>query len=173
MSHTAIAPYERVRHDLGRSRNNQRVVLMPMTTAAADVLAPVIAAVGPWAHYGTSAATLHNGFLASSDGAARFTLLCNEAPAGAVIIRSPWLVGPYLQMLAILPSFQGGGVGAIVLDWYEQQARMARQRNVWLCVTGINTDAQRFYARHGYSLAGTLPDLLRAGDAELLMRKQL
>ena len=44
---------------------------------------------------------------------------------------------------------------------------------VWLCVTGVNTGAQRLYRRRGYTLAGTLPGMLRDGDDELLMRKML
>ena len=90
-----------------------------------------------------------------------------------VIIRSPWLAGPYLQLLAVLPMLQGSGTGSAILTWYEATAMAARMRNAWLCVSGFNVDAQRFYERYGYQLAGRLPDLMRDGDDELLMRKNL
>jgi diamine N-acetyltransferase len=82
------------------------------------------------------------------------------------------LAGPYLQMLAIQPSHQKHGIGARILAWLEAEAR-PEFRNVWLCVSGFNVDAQRFYAAHGYTEVATLDGLMREGDDELLMRKRL
>ena len=103
----------------------------------------------------------------------RYQVRLADALAGAVIIRSPWLAGPYLQMLAVLPEWQGQAIGSAVLDWYEAAAVNAQMRQVWLCVTGINTRAQQLYRRHGYEMAARVPDMMRDGDDELLMRKGL
>ncbi len=92
--------------------------------------------------------------------------------AGAVVIVCPWLAGPYLQMLAVLPPFQNLGIGAAILAWYEAEAR-GHFRNLWLCMSGFNANAQRFYLAHGYERAAIIPELMRAGDDELLMRKRL
>ena len=93
--------------------------------------------------------------------------------AGGMIIRDPWLVGPYLQTIAVLPVFQSSGIGGLMLDWFEARARLARQRNIWLCVSAFNSAAQKFYLAHGWEHIADLPDLIREGDGELLMRKRL
>jgi ribosomal protein S18 acetylase RimI-like enzyme len=173
MTRDATFPFTQERHELGTARSGAAVALAPMTPVAAERLAPAIARTGPWAHYGFSAETLRGQFLAAGDGAIRYQLVIDATPAGVVVIRSPWLAGPYLQMLAVLPEHQSGGVGSLILGWYEARARSEKQRNLWLCVTGINAAARRFYGRHGYGLVATLPDLIRDGDGELLMRKRL
>lgn len=166
-------PYAPERQVIGATRAGGSLVLMPMTPEAAGALVPQITAIGPWAHYGFATDLMHKALLTKGDGAIRYQLLCDRKIAGAVVIRSPWLAGPYLQMLVVLPAYQGGGAGAAVLEWYESNARQAGLRQVWLCVTGVNTGAQRLYQRHGYTLAGTLLNMIRDGDDELLMRKML
>ena len=166
-------PYTPEPHAVGITNDGRALALTPMTPAAATELAPAIAGIGPWAHYNFAAADLQASLLISGDGAIRYQLTCEGAPAGVVIIRSPWLAGPYMQILAVLPALQGTGAGTAILKWYENTALTARMRNVWLCVSGFNVDAQRFYQRYGYSLIGHLPDLMRDGDDELLMRKNL
>jgi diamine N-acetyltransferase len=173
MKSPVTTPFAPARHHLGVLRGGAKLELAPMTVAAAAALGPAVAAIGPWAHYGFPPALLTAQLAKTSDGAVRYQVLADEAIAGAVLIRSPWLAGPYLQMLALLPPLQGQGAGAAILDWYEHTARASAARSAWLCVTGINVHAQRFYQRHGYRLAGTLADLMRDGDDELLMRKQL
>jgi GNAT superfamily N-acetyltransferase len=32
-----------------------------------------------------------------------------------------WLMGPYLQMLALLPPFQRQGIGTRVVAWFERK----------------------------------------------------
>lgn len=166
-------PFTPESHVAGGDRQGRPVVLAPMTEVAADTLAPAIVAVGPWAHYGFLAAAMRTSLLATGDGAIRYEIRCGGDCAGAAAIRSPWLAGPYLQLLAILPEFRGCGVGKVVLDWYEATARSVGTRNLWLCVSGFNRDAQRLYRREGYHPATILPDLMRSGDDELLMRKLL
>src|SRR5207248_4635940 len=108
----------------------------------------------------------------SGDGTIRYQIECGAELAGAVIILSSWLAGPYLQMLAIMPAYQNRGIGAAILVWFESEAR-DHFRNLWLCVSACNVHAQRFYRMHGYQRVATLEGLLRDGDDELLMRKRL
>ena len=169
----ARLPYRAERHDTGTARDGRRLALDPMDDGAAMRLAPLVAAIGPWAHYGYPAATL-TAFLNGEMGEShRFAIQCGSEIAGAVVIRYPWLAGPYLQMLAVLPAFQRQGIGERILDWYAAEARAAGQRQVWLCVSGVNAGAQRFYRTHGYELTATLDSLMRDGDDELLMRRRL
>jgi ribosomal protein S18 acetylase RimI-like enzyme len=144
-----------------------------MTREAASLLGPRLAEVGPWMHYRFTGEQMTRGFLRSGDGAIRYQVELDGTPVGAITVRSPWLAGPYLQILALVPEVHDLGIGQRLLAWYEQTAAAGGERQAWLCVTGVNVDAQRFYRRHGWTLAATLPDLMRDGDDELLMRKQL
>ena len=101
-----------------------------------------------------------------------YQIECGADLAGAVVIFNPWLAGPYLQLSAVLPAHQKRGIGAQVLTWLEAEAR-GHFRNLWLCVSGFNTDAQRLYRQHGFEHVATLDGLVRDGDDELLMRKRL
>jgi diamine N-acetyltransferase len=173
MSTPSNPAFRAERYDIGLARDRRAVQLTAMTADTAAHLAPAVAAIGPWAHYNFTAQTL-NAFLRGEMGDShRFEILCDGQAAGAVVVRYPWLAGPYLQMLAVLPNYQGQSIGARVLDWYQVQGAQSKSRQVWLCVTAANTNAQRFYRSHGYELSVTLDGLMRDGDDELLMRKRL
>ena len=167
-----LRPFRPERYQLGPSADGQPLTLAPMTPAGADVLGPQVAAIGPWAHYGFDAARITAAFKGSGDGGNRYQIECGADLAGAVIIFNPWLAGPYLQLFAVLPAHQKRGIGARVLTWLEAEAR-GHFRNLWLCVSGFNTDAQRLYRQHGFEHVATLDGLVRDGDDELLMRKRL
>jgi ribosomal protein S18 acetylase RimI-like enzyme len=111
-------------------------------------------------------------FLATADGGAqRYLVEIGREAAGALSVRSPWLKGPYLELLALLPKFQGQGIGARLLDWFEEEAARHEARNLWVCASSFNERALRFYRRHGYAEAAALPGLVADGYAEILLRK--
>ena len=165
-------PFRAERYSLRCLGDGRSLTLARFSATAADRLGPATAAIGPWAHYGFDGHKLSAGFKRTEEGIHRFQVECGGELAGAIIVVCPWLAGPYLQMLAILPSHQNLGIGARILAWYEGEAR-AEFRNIWLCVSGFNVDAQRFYIAHGFRQVATLEGLVRDGDAELLMRKRL
>jgi ribosomal protein S18 acetylase RimI-like enzyme len=167
---TALQPYRSERYEIGTSRDGRPLAVQPMTPAAADRLGEAIAGIGPWAHYAIAGTALAEGF--KSGNAAVYEIECSGESAGAVVIRPQWLVGPYLQMLAVLPPFQGQGIGSRVVAWFEAEARL-KGRHAWLCVSAFNPAAQRLYRAHGFELVAPLADLVRDGDDELLMRKRL
>jgi len=167
-----LRPFRSDRYAIGTSRDGRALALGAMTPAAADLLGPQVAAVGPWAHYGFGTGKITTGFKGSDDGVIRYQIECGGDLAGAVIILCPWLAGPYLQMLAVLPAHQNRGIGARFLAWYEAEAR-GQFRNLWLCVSAFNTEAQRLYRAHGFERVATLEGLVRDGDDEHLMRKRL
>lgn len=108
---------------------------------------------------------------ASGDGACRYRVEVGGVEAGAVSVRHPWLKGPYLEFLALLPRFQGQGIGAGLLAWFEQEALRLGARNLWVCASSFNAGALRFYARRGFRPAATLPGLVADGYDEILLRK--
>jgi len=165
-------PFSHKRHQLRPVHDGRSLALAPFTPETADMLGAATAAIGPWAHYGFDGKKIAAGFKTITAGMSRFQVECDGELAGAIVVLCPWLAGPYLQMLAVLPTHQNHGIGGRLLAWFEDEARL-HFRNLWLCVSAFNIDAQRFYARHGYVHVATLDDLMRAGDAELLMRKRI
>lgn len=165
-------PFRGERYAIGAARDGRALVLEPMTPVAADQLGAAIAQVGPWAHYAIPPATLAENFKLPSVAVASYRIECGGETAGAVAVRPMWLMGPYLQMLAVLPQFQRQGIGTRVVTWFEAEARI-KARNAWLCVSAFNPGAQCLYRAHGFEPIATLDGLVREGDDELLMRKRL
>ena len=92
--------------------------------------------------------------------------------AGCLVLN---LLGPfvgYIQIVAVAPEFRGLGLGSALVAYAE--ARIFRDHpNVFLCVSSFNQGARRLYERLGYSVVGELPDYVRAGYSEFLLRKTL
>ncbi|HVZ05345.1 GNAT family N-acetyltransferase [Hyphomicrobium sp.] len=144
-----------------------------MSADAAHTLGPLLARIDPWARYGYTPEAM-TAFLAGREAdAVRYAIGIDRALAGAFSIKMNWLRGPYLQFLGILPVYQNQGIGTLVLDWFEQQAREDRAQNLWVAASEFNTRAQSFYQMHGFDRVAVLPDLVADGSAELLLRKQL
>ncbi|RUP10973.1 GNAT family N-acetyltransferase [Hyphomicrobium sp.] len=149
------------------------VTFEPMTAEAAECLGSAFAQIDPWAHYAYTAATLA-GFLADEEpGTQRFQIIAEQALAGAIVIQSKWLRGPYLQFLGVLPAFHRRGLGRSALGWFESAARADGARNLWVAASEFNVAAQTFYERHGFVRIASIDGLVAEGTAEILFRKQL
>jgi GNAT superfamily N-acetyltransferase len=86
------------------------------------------------------------------------------------LLRQRFLLGDYLELLAVAPSSQGKGYGALLLEHLEDLV-FRRTKNLFVCVSDFNAGARRFYARHGYQEIGPIPNFLIPGSAEILLRK--
>jgi GNAT superfamily N-acetyltransferase len=151
--------------DLGRAH------LVALDPRGSERLAAAIVAMPPWSVMNYPAEAMAR-FLATSDGSAsRYGVEIGGEQAGAVSIRSPWLKGPYLELLALLPKAQGQGIGGHILAWFEREALRGGARNLWVCASSFNTRALRFYKRHGFEQAASLPGLVMDGYEEILLRK--
>jgi ribosomal protein S18 acetylase RimI-like enzyme len=91
---------------------------------------------------------------------------------GALTIRYPWLRGAYVELLAVFPECQGGGVGSAAIRFVEARFR-GLAANLWLLVSSFNERAQRFYRRNGFHPIGTIEDFMVPGRDEILMRKRI
>lgn len=164
---------------------SEACVLIPAAPGRAEIgLAPLaereigplsrrLTAIDPWARLGVDPARFEAGLRTRGDAPRRFMLTQGLACIGLVVVRYPWLIGPYLNTLAVLPGHQGGGIGAAVLAWLHEEARRASARSTWLCVSAFNARAIAFYTRHGYAPVAVLDDLIVAGEDEILMRRKL
>ena len=90
--------------------------------------------------------------------------------AGLALLRQRFLLGDYLELLAIAPWAQGKGLGGTFLAYLENVV-FARAKNLFACVSDFNQGARRFYERHGYREIGPIPNFLIQGSAEILLRK--
>jgi ribosomal protein S18 acetylase RimI-like enzyme len=98
----------------------------------------------------------------------KFLVSASGREAGIVCCRYPWLFGPFLELLALYPKFQGQGFGREILDWLEKPAAF---KNLWTTVSSFNLQALNFYIKFGFVKVGSLPDLVCPGFNEILLRK--
>ena len=129
-----------------------------------------LALMDPWRTLGTSASTLTGMLLEPDQHLRREAIRMDGILVGVVAVRNPWLYGPYVALLAILPGWQGRAIGSVVLRRIEE---VTKPNNIWVCVSSFNQAAKRFYERNAFELVGTLPGLLRPEFTELLMRRRV
>ncbi len=95
-----------------------------------------------------------------------------DALAGHVTVNMQGALTGYIQVLVVAPAWRSRGVGAQLMRFAEE--RIFRESpNVFLCVSGFNPRAQKFYQRLGYERIGELKDYVIAGGVEILMRKTI
>jgi ribosomal protein S18 acetylase RimI-like enzyme len=160
------SPFSRRTEDLGSCE------LGPIDGALAQELGDAISEIEPWVVMNYPAERL-SAFLTWSDPSThQFAIYRENAIAGAVAVRHPWLHGPYLQLLAILPSFQRKGIGSAIIRWIESEVE-GQVRNFWVIASDFNQPAIDFYLSHGFRHAAKFENLVQDGFDELLLRKRL
>lgn len=147
-------------------------LLRDLESGEAAALAPALAEMDPWKRLGYGAAALERYLERNDPALTRRVIERGGAPAGLIALRSPWLRGPYVELFAVLPAFQGLGLGGTVMDWAARHAAEIAP-NLWACVSDFNAPARAFYARHGFGEVGPLDGLIQPGSAEILLRKRL
>lgn len=148
------------------------LTLGPVSSHDAAALGRAFAAMEPWSRYPFSPETLTAYLTGGEPHAPRFVIEADGEIAGVAGFRLELLRGPYLQFLGVLPAFQGSGIGAQILAWMEREAG-PQARNLWVCASDFNTDALRFYERHGFTRVAVLDGLVQDGHDEVLLRKRL
>jgi ribosomal protein S18 acetylase RimI-like enzyme len=111
---------------------------------------------------------------AGPDAATRLLLAEAEGLCGFARfqVRGTLGAGGYLQLIALAPGAEGRGVGAALLAAVEDEVRR-HSPALFLLTSDFNEGAQRFYERHGYQRAGSLPDFARPGITEHIFWKRL
>lgn len=150
----------------------ERCTARPLRPEESAGLAEELAAMDPWFTLGYSAAGLAHYLTREDPALERHGVVESGALAGVVCIRYPWLRGPFVELLAVLPAARRRGVGAEILSWVEADPRW-QGGNVWITVSDFNLRARRFYERLGYAEVAELPRLVSTRSDELLLRKNL
>jgi len=147
----------------------------PAPLGAAEAAA-AFAAIDPWRRYDRTAADLAALFEPPGGPDGAFRIAAREPGgkiAGLALVQTPWLAGPYVRFLGVLPAHQGKGLGEALLGWIEAEARRGRSRNLWICVSDFNTRALALYRRFGFEPVAELPDCAADGISEHFLRKRL
>lgn len=158
-------PFSAASLDLGAAR------LVPLEPGDHARLAEAIVVMPPWVVMRYPADAMERFLAAESDTVSRYCVEVGSEKAGVVSVRYPWLKGPYLELLALLPKFQDQGLGTRILGWFEQEAVRHESRNLWVCASSYNDGALRLYERHGFHRVAMLPGLVVDGYDEILLRK--
>jgi diamine N-acetyltransferase len=143
--------------------------LRPLPPDLALPAARQLVGLDPWQTLGYRAESLAHYLQRSDASLYKFLVLAAGQSAGVVCCRYPWLFGPFLELLAVYPQFQGQGVGREIIGWLENQP--GAYTNIWTTVSTFNVRAMNFYTKHGYREVGQLTDLVRAGYDEIFLRK--
>ncbi|HXU62668.1 MAG TPA: GNAT family N-acetyltransferase [Polyangia bacterium] len=149
--------------------------MRPRVSTASPVTARAqaawIAAMEPWKGLGYTAAGLGR-YLARKARERRVLVLRTGRadPLGLAVVDDGVLLGGFIALLAVRPEAAGQGLGAALVE--EAGRRVGRTRR-WLYTSadGKNRGALRFYGRLGFRRVGRLPDLVRAGRVEILLRR--
>jgi ribosomal protein S18 acetylase RimI-like enzyme len=91
---------------------------------------------------------------------------------GIIVVEMPFLLGGFIALLAVRPEAAGRGIGrALVAEARRQVFTVANKRWLYVSADSGNRGALAFYRKLGFSRVGRLPDLIRAGNTEVLLRQ--
>jgi ribosomal protein S18 acetylase RimI-like enzyme len=85
--------------------------------------------------------------------------------------RGAFARSPYLRLVVVAHDAVGRGVGSALMDAFESTA-LASAADAFLLVAHDNDGALRLYRRRGYAEVGRLPDYVREGVTEVVLRKR-
>ncbi len=144
------------------------------TASLARAQATWIAGIEPWVGLGYRAQPL--GRWLSRAARARGVWVARGARAGSadaiIVVEMPFLLGGFIALLAVRPEVAGRGLGgALVAEARRQVFDVAGKRWLYVSADSGNRAALAFYRKLGFSRVGRLPDLIRAGNTEILLRR--
>jgi ribosomal protein S18 acetylase RimI-like enzyme len=92
------------------------------------------------------------------------------AVLGMVVVQDGFLLGGFVSLLAVRPEAIGQGVGRALMEHVAARTFASR---AWLFVScdSANPAALAFYRKLGFLRVGRLPDLIKPGRVEVLLRK--
>jgi ribosomal protein S18 acetylase RimI-like enzyme len=141
------------------------------TAALARAQAPWIATIEPWRGLGYEADALGR-YLARKARVGAVWIaraLPRGAPLAIAFVDDGVLLGSFIALLAVRPEASGQGLGRGLVGHVAGRT-FAKRRWLYVSCDGKNGAALRFYRKLGFSRVGRLPDLVRPGRVEILLR---
>ena len=147
--------------------------LMPeISVADSIVLSAAMASMTPWKELGMTASVLNSYLLKEDPSLIRLSVRVSDSLAGVIMLRIPWLRGPYLELLCVLPEYQRLGIGRTVVIHLINVAS-ERFSNFWVCASEFNIPALKFYESLGFKRKCVINDLVAEGRSEVLLQRRL
>ncbi|MCE5245152.1 MAG: GNAT family N-acetyltransferase [Desulfobacteraceae bacterium] len=132
-----------------------------------------LAAMDPWLTLNYTREQLLCYLVRPDSSLKRFSIRATgDDPVGIVCLRYPWLLGAYIETVALFGAGTGRGIGRALIQWIEDQTRPA-SRNIWALVSSFNVPARGFYTHMGFEEIAPLTDLVKHGCDEILVRKRI
>jgi ribosomal protein S18 acetylase RimI-like enzyme len=148
-----------------------RSKIVRASVAVARKQADWIVGIEPWKGLGYSAPALGR-YLArqARSGGVWAAYAGDRVPGGIIVATDGFLLGGFIALLAVRPDASGQGLGGALVAHVAART-FARRRWLFVSCDADNGAALRFYRRQGFARVGRLPDLVREGRIELLLRK--
>lgn len=137
-----------------------------LTAKEAESVAAACIRFDPYLTLGYRAETLAAYLTRPDPALTRQAILQDGKLAGVLTMRKPWLRGPMIEMLALLPDAQGKGLGSQILERCKAEAG----KNLWTTVSAFHEPARRFYAKAGFEEIAALPGIVAEDQDEILLR---
>ncbi len=147
-------------------------LLSQLAPQGVPLIAATLASIDPWLTLNYHAADLQTYLTKQDPALTRWKIVHQDRMAGVICVRNPWLIGPYIELLAIFPDFQKLGLGREIIDLLVAVSK-ANSKNLWAVVSDFNEPARRFYRQNCFVEIGTLDDLVQLGNQEILLRRIL
>lgn len=147
-------------------------LVSPIGAEEAGLLAGRLAEAEPWRTLGYSAAALGRYLQRPDPGLHRFQVEGDGGLAGVLCVRFPWLRGASIELFGLLPEHAGQGLGRALVVFASEETRREAS-NLWATVSAFNHWARAFYAHNGFEEVVSLPELVKPGVDEILLRKRL
>jgi ribosomal protein S18 acetylase RimI-like enzyme len=147
----------------------QRIFLSPLRTEYVSALSIILCSMDPWLTMEYTPEAFEHYLLHADQALSRYTVMISGNVAGVLALRSPWLFGPFIELMALFDEFQGKGIGSRIIEWAVDRYKSA---NLWATVSSFNVKAQGFYSRAGFEQMALLEDLIKPGWNEILLRKR-
>lgn len=145
-------------------------IVRPMTAEDRAAVIELLADSDPWKRLGYQANDWDIYFTPLPQGRDSYVVDQNGRVAGIAVVRQKFLLGDYLELLAVADWARGRGLGERLLVHVESTV-FARTKNLFACVSDFNDRARHFYKQQGYKEIGPMPNFLIPGKAEILLRK--
>ncbi len=150
-------------------KETQRIELEAIKAGNVREISQTLASMDPWLTLGYSPEAFSFYLLRSDPALRRYCFTMSGAVIGVLTVRYPWLLGPFIELLALFGDFRGKGYGRALVEWVCNE--YSSSLNVWVTVSSFNTEARKFYDHLGFEELTAIKDLIQPGREEVLLRK--
>jgi len=148
----------------------QQFSLSPLKPEYVNAMSIILCSMDPWLTLEYRPEAFEFYLLHADPALNRYAVMISGHVCGVLSVRSPWLFGPFIELMALFDGFRGKGIGSRIIDWVCDRYKST---NLWATVSSFNLEAQKFYSSAGFEKTAILEDLIKPGWNEILLRKRM